>query len=99
MISKYEGGFDLHGHSKIADWRRSFDLVNMTPEQIVFEAKKSGLDGVAITDHDSIGGLDRALNAAAKEGVIVVPGVEITAQGIGLLRSLGPHILALGLNP
>lgn len=95
MSQKHEGGFDLHGHTNSAEWWRVFDVTNMTPEQMVAEAKKEGLDGVAITDHNTTRGLDRALNAAAKEGVIVVPGAEITAHaGIN-----APHILALGLDP
>ncbi len=96
-----EGGFDLHGHTaststdKKEFWRR-VDIVNMSPEQMVIDAKNAGLDGVAITDHDTVRGLDRALNAAAKEGVIVVPGVEITAHDKNLNF---PHILCLGLDP
>lgn len=96
MNSERQGGFDLHGHTtSVEGWRGLLDVVNMTPEQMVGEAKKAGLDGVAITDHNTVRGLDRALNAAAKEGVIVVPGAEITAHyGIN-----SPHILALGLDP
>ncbi|KKP59572.1 MAG: PHP domain protein [Candidatus Magasanikbacteria bacterium GW2011_GWC2_34_16] len=95
MNKNYEGGFDLHGHTTSMEWWRGFDIVNMSPEQMVTEAKKTGLDGVAITDHNTIRGLDRALNAAAKEGIIVVPGAEITAHyGINF-----PHILTLGLDP
>lgn len=95
MSANREGGFDLHGHTTSMEWWRGFDVVNMSPEQMVKEAKTAGLDGVAITDHNTVRGLDRALNAAAKEGVIVVPGAEITAHyGIN-----APHILALGLDP
>lgn len=95
MTEKQEGGFDLHGHTTSMEWWRGFDVVNMSPEQMVTEAKIAGLDGVAITDHNTIRGLDRALNAAAKEGVIVVPGAEITAH----YGTNAPHILALGLDP
>lgn len=95
MALNHEGGFDLHGHTTSMEWWRGFDVVNMSPEVVVREAKEAGLDGVAVTDHNTLRGLDRALNAAVKEGVIVVPGAEITAHE----GTKAPHILALGLNP
>jgi len=42
--------FDLHVHSKY-----SYDS-NLSPEKIIKVAKKNGLDGVAITDHNNIRG-------------------------------------------
>ena len=49
----------------------------ITPEELVFYAKKRGLDGVAITDHDRV---DGALKIAAETDFLVVPGIEISSS-------------------
>ena len=74
---------DLHIHS-----RYSFDSL-LKPAQIIDVARKNGLDGVAITDHNTIQG---ALEAKAYAGgnVIVIIGAEInTEEGdvVGLFLS------------
>lgn len=84
--------FDLHGHTKYSAFN---EFVNYTPEDAIKRAKEVGLDGIAITGHDTVQGLDEALNIAAREGVIVVPGIEISSR-IGFRM---PHILALGVTP
>lgn len=84
--------FDLHGHTKYSAFPTS---VNYSPEEAVIRAKKVGLDGIAITGHDTIEGLDEGLNAAVKHGVIVIPGIEITSR----IESKTPHIIALGIAP
>jgi hypothetical protein len=50
---------------------------SITPEELVFYAKKRGLDGVAITDHDR---LDGALKIAAETNFLIVPGIEISSS-------------------
>ncbi len=71
--------YDLHMHSK-----HSFDST-LDVAGMLARAKKVGLDGVAITDHDSIEGAREAL-ALAPQGLVIIPGVEFsTDQG---------HILA-----
>lgn len=87
--------FDLHGHTTSVKWWRRFDAVEMTPAEVVRLAAEAGLDGVAITDHDSFAGLDLALEAGAKHGVVVVPGVELTTHE----KLTFPHVLILGLDP
>jgi predicted metal-dependent phosphoesterase TrpH len=59
----------------------------ITPEELVFYAKKRGLDGVAITDHDR---LDGALKIAAEANFLIVPGIEIS--------SLHGHIVGLNVS-
>lgn len=86
------GEFDLHGHTKYSAFPAS---VNYSPEEAVIKAKEVGLDGIAITGHDTTEGLDEGLDAAAKHGVIVIPGIEITSR----TGSKTPHILALGITP
>ena len=56
-------------------------------------AKQAGLYGVAITDHDTIAGIDEARAEGERIGVIVVPGVEISTIEQGLdIHILGYYI-------
>lgn len=58
-------------------------------ERVLASAAEVGLDAVAITDHDTAAGARRAMERARADGVVVVPGVEVsTADG---------HLLALGV--
>jgi predicted metal-dependent phosphoesterase TrpH len=72
---------DLHVHT-----RYSYDSL-ITPEELVFHAKKRGLNGVAITDHDRING---ALKIAQETNFLIVPGIEIS--------SLDGHIVGLNIQ-
>ena len=72
---------DLHVHSNY-----SYDSL-ITPEELVFYAKKRELDGVAITDHDRI---DGALKIAKETNFLIIPGIEIS--------SLNGHIIALNVQ-
>lgn len=64
---------DLHIHSKLSDGSASL-------EDIVFYAKRSGLDFIAITDHDTLAGVSRAEILGRRYGVGIIPGVEISAH-------------------
>lgn len=72
---------DLHVHTCY-----SSDGIT-TPRDVVAYSKRRGLDGVAITDHDTV---DGALRLLGKTDLIIIPGTEITA--------LGGHILALNVT-
>ena len=72
---------DLHVHTYY-----SSDSI-ITPEELVFYAKKRGLDGVAITDHDRF---DSALKIAEESKFFIIPGIEIT--------SLDGHIVGLNVD-
>jgi len=67
---------DLHVHTN-----HSFD--GTAPVAAVLqEARQIGLDVIAITDHDAIDGALEAMDLAAKIGIEVIPGIEIsTAEG------------------
>jgi len=75
--------FDLHIHSKFSDGLPS-------PTEIVQHAKKSGLHGLALTDHDNVKGLREAKKAAEKYDIQFIPGVEIT--------TISGDIVALGIE-
>jgi len=64
---------DLHAHTTFSDG-------TLTPAELVREAARLGLRAVAVTDHDSVDGLEEALAAGPRFGVEVVPGVEINLE-------------------
>ncbi len=65
---------DLHVHTPESD---CFPDKSITPEDIVNKSIKEGLEAIAITDHNSGAWIDRVKNAA-KNRLVVFPGVEIT---------------------
>jgi predicted metal-dependent phosphoesterase TrpH len=75
---------DLHIHSTASDGSYS-------PTAVVRQAKEGGLMAIALTDHDTVDGLAEALAAGDREGLEVIPGVEISAQFPGGTM----HILGL----
>ncbi len=68
---------DLHCHTIFSDGL-------FTPEEVVERAHRLGLAAVGITDHDSLGGIDRALIVGCKLGIEVVPGVEMSCNADGV---------------
>ena len=62
---------DLHAHSTESDG-------TFTPSEIIGEAKRIGLAYVALTDHDTIAGIEEALCTADKLGVNLITGIELT---------------------
>lgn len=76
--------FDLHCHTKLSDG--STDL-----EEIITLAAKSGIKGLAITDHDTFAGCGRAVALGKCAGIEVIPGVEISTKDTS--RNKRAHIL------
>jgi predicted metal-dependent phosphoesterase TrpH len=77
---------DLHTHTTASDG-------SFTPSQLVHHAKEKGLRAIAVTDHDTIEGNKEALNAGVKEGLEVVPGIEISVDySPGSMHMLGYFI-------
>jgi 3',5'-nucleoside bisphosphate phosphatase len=62
---------DLHTHSTASDGECS-------PAEVVGEARSLGFRAMALTDHDTLSGLEEALQAAEKQGIIVIPGIEVS---------------------
>lgn len=64
---------DLHCHSTVSDGL-------LAPADIVARAAGNGVDLLALTDHDEIGGLDEAMAAAVASGLRLVTGTEISVS-------------------
>lgn len=79
---------DLHCHSTISDGL-------LTPTLLVEHAAMRGVDVLALTDHDDVGGLSEAGEAAAKRNIRFINGVEISVTW----RSQTIHIVGLGIDP
>lgn len=62
---------DLHVHSNHSDG-------TLSPAQLVSYAVEKGLTAFALTDHDTVSGIDEALLAAASLPVTVLPGIEFS---------------------
>ncbi len=73
---------DLHVHSTASDGL-------LSPTKVVEAAARAGLGAVALADHDTVGGLDEAMEAGRRLGVEVVPAVELNTD-FGLVEI---HIL------
>lgn len=61
---------DLHVHTNCSDGL-------LTPQQVVDLALKKELDGIAITDHDTISALESAIEYSKKYNIVVIPGIEL----------------------
>ena len=74
---------DLHLHTYYSDG-------TLSPEELIILAKNKGIDTIAITDHDGMGGLAEGIEAGKCRGVRVIPGIELsTEDGEGIYM----HIL------
>jgi 3',5'-nucleoside bisphosphate phosphatase len=79
---------DLHCHSVVSDGL-------LTPTQLVQRAKANGVELLALTDHDEMGGLPEARAAAAEAGLRFVNGAEVS---ISWGEDQTVHIVGLGLD-
>ena len=75
---------DLHVHTSFSPDGRA------PPEEMVRAARALGMAGIAITDHNTVDGIEKAVALAGEEGVIVVPGIEVSSSD--------GHILGYGLK-
>ncbi len=77
--------FDMHLHTN-----RSPDG-EMSPADLVRAAAAEGLDGIAVTDHNSTSGVEEAREEARKfEGFLVIPGIEVSSRD--------GHVIGLGIG-
>ena len=78
---------DFHTHSTASDG-------TFTPSENVALAAKRGLKAIAVTDHDTVGGVAEALAAGKEQGVEVIAGIEFSCAWEGL----DIHIVGLDLD-
>jgi len=82
---------DLHTHSTASDG-------TLPPADLVRAAAASGLDVVALTDHDTSAGWAEA-EAVLPSGLTLVPGAELSCRWFGTEPSIGLHMLAYLFDP
>jgi predicted metal-dependent phosphoesterase TrpH len=78
---------DLHCHSVVSDG-------TLTPEALAERAKAAGVQLWSLTDHDEIGGQQRAIDAARALGLPYLTGTEISVTFAGRVV----HIVGLGFD-
>ena len=76
---------DLHTHSTASDGQ-------YLPGELVRLAKERGMEILALTDHDTIDGVEAAVNAGEILGLRVLPGVELGAAEYENLHILGYRV-------
>lgn len=82
-MNKY---IDLHTHSTCSDG-------TLLPAEVVKLAKEKGLSAIALTDHDTIDGLQEAIEAGKKYGIEVITGIEFSVAA-----DTEMHLLGLGFD-
>lgn len=80
--------FDLHTHSTASDG-------TLTPTELVELAVENKITHLALTDHDTLSGLDEAAQSAKKNGIHLIPGVELSVTWQKKLF----HIVGLNIDP
>ena len=78
---------DLHAHTTASDG-------SYTPTELFRYAKKKGLSAIAITDHDTIAGVEEAFIEGRKLGIRVIPGAELSTR----MDDCDVHMTSLFIN-
>ncbi|MCU1257665.1 MAG: hypothetical protein JWO80_550 [Bryobacterales bacterium] len=73
---------DLHSHTTESDG-------TFTPAELIAEAKRIGLEALAITDHDTLAGYEGARDLAVQAGLDLVCGIELSTK----FRGRSVHLL------
>lgn len=81
-MDKKERFIDLHTHSTQSDG-------SMSPCELVRHALEQGLEAIALTDHDSMGGVRAAIEQGRSLGIKVIAGVEISVSFTTEMHMLG----------
>jgi predicted metal-dependent phosphoesterase TrpH len=80
--------YDLQSHSLHSDGL-------LSPAEVVANAAAAGVELLALSDHDTVDGVDEAIAAGAEHGVAIVPATEISAV-FGKYEDL--HVLGFGID-
>jgi 3',5'-nucleoside bisphosphate phosphatase len=65
---------DLHTHTNTSDGK-------LTPTELVNEASERNVTSIAITDHETVAGIDEAKEAGKEKNIKIIPGIEISCDG------------------
>jgi predicted metal-dependent phosphoesterase TrpH len=80
--------YDLHCHSTASDGA-------LSPTELVRRAHEFGVTSLALTDHDTVGGLSEAQAAATVTGIRLIPGIELSTSW----QNKCFHVVGLGIDP
>lgn len=80
--------YDLHCHSKASDGA-------LSATELVQRAQQQGVTHLALTDHDTVGGLDEARHCAQACGIQFINGIELSTTWKGHCF----HVVGLGIDP
>jgi hypothetical protein len=83
---------DLHTHSSASDGTDH-------PAVLVRRARDAGLGAIALTDHDTLSGIEEARTAAEAAEIRLIPGVELSVDHAGLKMHLLVYFLEPGGGP
>lgn len=78
---------DLHVHSTASDG-------TLSPAEVALYAKEKGLSAIALTDHDTIDGVDECQAKGEEIGITIIPGIEFSAD----LNGKEVHMLGYYIN-
>ena len=73
---------DLHTHTNASDGQ-------YTPVELMELAKRRGLSVLAVTDHDTVAGVNEAMDVGSRLGLRVIRGVELSAKEYHNFHILG----------
>lgn len=68
--------YDLHSHSTNSDGRFS-------PKEVVNQAFENGVKYLALTDHDTVSGIEEAIGEARRLGITLIPAIELSTEHNG----------------
>ena len=86
-------GVDLHTHSNISDG-------TLSPDALVKSAVECGIHTLALTDHDTMDGVELVRKTAQQYDIHIISGVEVSSQWSrpATKKSYGVHIVALDMQ-
>ena len=80
--------YDLHTHTTASDGQ-------LSPKALVIKAKASGIDVLAITDHDTTAGITQAVVEADRQNIKLLVGIELSVSW----TDKNFHIVGLNIDP
>jgi 3',5'-nucleoside bisphosphate phosphatase len=82
------GIIDLHSHSTASDGA-------LSPSALIRRAVECRVGTLALTDHDTVDGLEEASQTARDSGLTLIPGIELSCVWNGVTL----HVLGLNIDP